>query len=84
MPAQPSRRRVSAARPSSVTTKGQATIPAEYRRAIGLRPGDLVAFELDGDRIVLRKAQGLDHAWNAAQSQVMSEWASEEDAVFDE
>lgn len=73
-----------APRLSAVTSKGQTTIPADYRRSIGLRPGDLVAFELDGDRIVLRKTQPLDHAWNAAQSRLMGEWDSAEDSVFDE
>lgn len=68
---------------SSVTVKGQTTIPADYRREVGLRAGDRVTFELDGDRIVLRKAVPVDDAWNAAQSRVMSEWGSEEDAVFD-
>ena len=73
-----------APRLSSVTSKGQATIPADYRRSIGLRSGDLVAFELEGDRIVLRKAQPVDAGWNAAQSRIMGEWDSAEDAVFDE
>jgi antitoxin PrlF len=76
-------RKVGAVRLSSVTSKGQTTIPADYRRSIGLEPGDMVAFELEGDRIVLRRAQALDQAWNTAQSRFMSEWGSAEDAVFD-
>lgn len=31
-----------------VTTKGQVTIPLEVRRALGIRPGSDVDFELDG------------------------------------
>ncbi len=33
----------------SVTQKGQATIPLEVRRALGIRPGSDVRFQLDGD-----------------------------------
>lgn len=87
MTAQPARPPSSDAGPqhlAAVTSEGQATIPADLRRSIGLRPGDLVQFELDGDRIVLRKAGPLDHAWNTAQSRLMGEWDSPEDAVFDE
>jgi AbrB family looped-hinge helix DNA binding protein len=87
MPAEPARPlspESAQARLSALTSEGQATIPADLRRSVGLRPGDLVEFELDGDRIVLRKVPPLDHAWNTDQSRVMSEWDSEEDAVFDE
>lgn len=31
-----------------VTQKGQVTIPLEVRRALGIRPGSDVAFQLDG------------------------------------
>jgi antitoxin PrlF len=38
-----------------VTSKGQVTIPLEVRRALGIRPGTEVAFELDrrGARLVV-------------------------------
>ncbi len=32
-----------------VTQKGQVTIPLEVRRALGIRPGSDVRFEVDGD-----------------------------------
>ena len=32
-----------------VTQKGQVTIPLEVRRALGIRPGTDVHFEVDGD-----------------------------------
>jgi AbrB family looped-hinge helix DNA binding protein len=40
-----------------VTQKGQVTIPLEVRRALGIRPGSDVAFELDdqGARLVDRE-----------------------------
>jgi antitoxin PrlF len=38
-----------------VTSKGQVTIPLEVRRALGIKPGTDVGFELDGEgaRLVL-------------------------------
>lgn len=33
---------------AKVTSKGQVTIPAEIRDALGLREGDTVSFEVDG------------------------------------
>lgn len=32
-----------------VTRKGQVTIPVDVRRALGIRPGSDVRFEVDGD-----------------------------------
>ena len=42
---------------SSVTTKGQVTIPVEIRRAMGLKPGDQVAFLVEEGRTVLVRAE---------------------------
>ncbi len=39
---------------STVTSKGQVTIPKEIRRALGLRQGSRVAFAQEDGRIELR------------------------------
>jgi AbrB family looped-hinge helix DNA binding protein len=41
---------------STLTSKGQATIPKPIREALRLQPGDRVEFALEGDRVVLRRA----------------------------
>ncbi|MGC9171131.1 MAG: AbrB/MazE/SpoVT family DNA-binding domain-containing protein [Thermoproteus sp.] len=41
-----------------VTRNFQITIPAEVRRALGIREGDRLLVEVEGDRIVIRKAAG--------------------------
>ncbi len=41
---------------SSMTQKGQVTIPAEIRARLGLKPRDRVAFEIDGEEVKLRRA----------------------------
>jgi antitoxin PrlF len=39
-----------------VTRKGQVTVPAEIRRALGLKEGDRVAFVLEGSQVRLQRA----------------------------
>lgn len=41
---------------TTITQKGQVTIPIDVRRALGLKPRDKVRFELDGDTVKFRKA----------------------------
>lgn len=38
----------------TVTQKGQVTIPAEIRRALGIKPRDKVIFELEAEEKVAR------------------------------
>lgn len=40
---------------SVVTRKGQVTVPAEIREALGIKEGDKVAFVVEDDRIELRR-----------------------------
>lgn len=42
-----------------VTRKGQVTIPAEVRRALGLKRGDRVVFIQDGDVVRLERAMSI-------------------------
>jgi AbrB family looped-hinge helix DNA binding protein len=42
----------------TVSTKGQVTIPRDIRRALRIRPGDKILFDLEGgDRALVRKAE---------------------------
>jgi antitoxin PrlF len=44
---------------TTVTSKGQVTIPKAVRDLLGLKPGNAVAFELVGDgRVILVKVGG--------------------------
>jgi AbrB family looped-hinge helix DNA binding protein len=38
---------------TTVTRKGQVTIPVEIRRTMGLKEGDQIAFVLDGEEVRL-------------------------------
>lgn len=41
---------------SSVSPKGQVTIPLEIRKRFGIKPKDKVAFEVEGDSVKLAPA----------------------------
>ena len=60
---------------SKITSKAQTTIPQPVRVALGLRQGDEVAYQIEGDRVVLTKARatevsedpfGAFDEWNSA------------------
>lgn len=44
---------------SSLTQKGQATIPVPIRQFLGLKPGQVVTFEKRGEDILLQNQQKL-------------------------
>jgi AbrB family looped-hinge helix DNA binding protein len=41
---------------SRVTSQGQISVPADVRRKLGIRPGSLLEWDEDGDKIVVRRA----------------------------
>jgi antitoxin PrlF len=70
---------------SRLTSKGQATIPAEVRKALRLAAGDRVAFEVKNGKATLRKAEVLDRAFLKLSETAFEEWNSAEDeAAFRE
>ncbi len=48
---------------TTVTEKGQVTIPQEIRRLIGLQPHDKVSFEVEGDTVKLMRASSKLLKW---------------------
>jgi AbrB family looped-hinge helix DNA binding protein len=45
---------------SKMTTKGQVTIPVEVRDALGFEQGDLLAFEVKADYVVVTRRPTMD------------------------
>lgn len=64
---------------SKLSTKGQITIPADLRKAIGIEPGDIVAYELQGKSVKLKRVEPFDAAYLAAVVETLEEWNSPED-----
>ena len=48
---------------TTVTEKGQVTIPQEIRHIIGLQPGDRVCFEVEGEVVKMRRASSKILQW---------------------
>lgn len=53
---------------STLTTKGQTTIPLEIRQALGLKPGMRLTYEIEDDHAVLRVHPPLMSAFGALKS----------------
>lgn len=64
---------------SKLSSKGQVTIPLEIRKAMGIKPGDLVAYELQGQFVKLKRITPFDAAFHSAISETLQEWNSPED-----
>lgn len=44
---------------STVTSKGQVTLPVEVRRVLGVRKGDKIAFILDKDKVSVHRQDSV-------------------------
>ena len=62
---------------SKITSKAQTTIPQRVRAALGLREGDELAYQIDGDRVVLSKSRP--HGFAEDPFAAFSEWNSDAD-----
>ncbi len=60
---------------SKLTSKARATLPQPVREALGLEPGDTIAYEIVGDRAILSKAARLSENPFA----LFGEWDNEAD-----
>jgi antitoxin PrlF len=55
---------------STLTSKGQVTIPSEVRKRLGLHPGDPVAFIVEGDTVrLVRRESSIEAAFGLIKSE---------------
>jgi antitoxin PrlF len=61
---------------SKLTSKSQTTVPRAVRAALGLRPGDEIAYRIDDGQVILTKARrsSVDDPFKS-----FNEWDSEAD-----
>ena len=64
---------------SKISIKGQVTIPVHIRKAMGIEPGDLIAYELQGKTVKLKRIEPFDAAYHSAIAETLQEWDSPED-----
>jgi antitoxin PrlF len=44
---------------STLTSKGQTTIPGKVREALRMKPGDRLEYQVEGDRAIIRVHPGI-------------------------
>jgi antitoxin PrlF len=64
---------------SRLSAKGQVTVPKEVRDFLELKPGDIIAYEVQNGTVILRRAEPFDAAFHKALSATLDEWATPED-----
>ena len=67
---------------SRITSKAQTTIPRAVRIALGLKEGDLIAYEIAGDAVILKRVgASIDPFENPFAN--FTEWADKLDSAYD-
>ena len=67
-----------------VTRNYQVTIPAEYRRRLGIKVGDVVTMLLEGDRIVIIPAKRRRVTFRAGRPVTVEELEEAVESALDE
>ena len=62
-----------------IGSRGRTTIPKPIREAAGLHQGDSIAFEIEGDRLLVHKVMPCRHEYLHGVDATMAEWLSPED-----
>ena len=64
---------------TTLTAKGQVTVPKAVRDALGLRQGDQLSWELEDGSVRVRAVAPLDLAYLQGLEGTLSEWSSPAD-----
>ena len=64
---------------TKIGARGRTTIPKSIRDAAGLHEGDVIAFEIEGDRLVVHKVVSGRDEYLHRVGTMKGEWLSPED-----
>lgn len=64
---------------SQLSTDGQITVPKAIQDILSLKPGDLIAYEVQKGSVILKRVEPFDAAFHQALSTTLDEWNSPED-----
>jgi antitoxin PrlF len=67
---------------STISSKGQVTVPAEVRKRLGVKPGDRVEFALENGRTVFKPLRDEENPFEKWVGTAPRKFGSEE-AIFD-
>lgn len=61
---------------TTLTSKGQITLPAEIRRLLGFRPGQKLAVRVEGDQVVIDRPESVEslRATLRAEAEAAGSW----------
>ena len=68
---------------AKIGSRGRTTIPKAIREAADLHQGDEIAFEIEGEHLVVHKVVPRRDEYLHGLGEVMGEWLSPEDAWRD-
>jgi antitoxin PrlF len=66
-----------------ITAKSQTTIPRAVRMALGIGPGDDIAYEIKRDKVVITRVSRVPDSF-VANFSTFNEWADEADRAYDD
>lgn len=66
-----------------ITSKAQTTVPRAVREALGVKGGDVLAYEIDTDHVKLRRGQPQADPFDNPLA-TFSEWADDLDRAYDD
>ena len=64
---------------SSVSSKGQTTLPSAVRKLLRVQSGDSILYEMEKEAVRIRKATPLDLSWARAVESTLTEWNGPDD-----
>ena len=64
---------------SKLSSKSQVTLPKEVRAALNAQPGDVIAYEIEGDVVSIKRVEPFDAAFHKALNATLDEWSSDAD-----
>jgi antitoxin PrlF len=67
-----------------ITAKSQTTIPRAVRLALGIKPGDSVAYEIKGNKVVMKRLPTDASDMFVNNFSTFTEWSTEADSAYDQ
>lgn len=64
---------------AKITARGQTTIPKRIREAVNLCEGDLISFQVEGNRVVVHKVLPSPDGYLSGVAEGLGEWITPED-----